>query len=259
MIDTFSKFYYGHEITTENQNIPIDDGTGEKNAAIEIGTYTLGEFVFAVETALNAASNIVSFSVSVDRVTRLITISGDGPFDLLIGTGATRGSSAFTLIGFTGAVDLVGLSSYVGDTGSGSVYFPQFLLQDYVDQEDYREFIDPAVNQSASGQVEVVRFGVNSFFEFKLKYITNLPMDNYVIRNNPNGIEDARLFLRDITKRNRFEFMPDADDSATFFKVILEQIPNSRTGTGYKLEELTNQSLRDIFEIRGTIRLRVVR
>lgn len=257
MIDTFSKFYYGHEVTNTNLNIPFDEGAGELNATINVGSYALSEYIVAVESALNAASVTRVFTVSVDRDTRLVTISADGTFDLLVSSGVTAGASAFALLGFTGA-DLTGASSYTGDSPSGSAYFPQFLLQDYVDEEDYREFISPSVNESASGEIEVVRFGINRFFEFSIKYITDEPMDNYVIKNNPNGRADARLFLRDITKRNTFEYMPDEGDSNTFFKVILEKIPGNKTATGYKIEELNRQNVRDIFEIKGKITLRVV-
>lgn len=257
MIDSFSIFYYGHEITNENLNLPFDEGSGELNATLTVGSNTLGEFIVNLQNALNAAAVTRVFSVSLNRSTRLITITADGTFDLLIGTGSTTGSSIFSLIGFTGSTDLTGLSSYVGDSASGFAYEPQFKLQSYVDKRDWQESADASVNQSAAGDVEVVRFGINQFYEFDIKFITNLQMDGKFIKNKSNGLESARQFLQDITKRNKFEFMPNIDDRDTFDKVILESIPGSRTATGYKLKELFNQNLRDIYET-GLIKLRVV-
>lgn len=257
MINTFSSFYYGHEVTALNYNLPFDEGSGELNAEVDIGSYTFEEFVSAVQTALNIASIIRTFTLTYDRETRLVTISADGNFDLLVLTGTTTGSSVFELLGFTGSSDLTGLSSYTGVSPSGFEYNPQFMLQSYVDKEDYQESASASVNQAASGKVEVVRFGVNQFYEFDIKFITNLPMDGTAIKNNSTGVEDARNFLKYITKRNRFEFMPDINNKNIFDKVVLESIPGNNTATGYKLRELFGQNLPNIYET-GTIRLRVV-
>lgn len=257
MINTFSIFYYGHNITSDNLNLPFDEGSGEISAELTIGSNTLSEFVVNLENALNASSVSRVFSVSVDRSTRLITISADGVFDLLTLTGSTVGTSCFTLAGFTLTADLMGQSSYTGSFGSGSVYEPQFMLQSYVDKENFVESASASVNESASGNVEVVRFGERLFYEFDIKFITNLTMDGKVIKNNPTGLEDARLFLREITTRNKFEFIPNIDDKNTFDKVILEQIPGNQTATGFKLKELFTQNLPNIYET-GIIKLRVV-
>lgn len=256
MIDTFSIFYYGHEINSENYNLPFDEGAGELNATLTIGSNTLTEFVVNLQNALNAAAVSRVFTVSVDRLTRIITISADGTFDLLLGTGATFGSSIFDLAGFTGSSDLTGASSYSGDSASGLAYEPQFKLQSFIDKEDWQESADASVNESAAGDVEVVRYGVNQYYQFDIKFITNLVMDGKFIKNNPSGLQSARAFLQDITKRNKFEFMPDIDDRDTYDKVILETIPGSRTATGYKLKELFNQNLPNVYET-GLIKLRV--
>lgn len=257
MIDTFSVFYFGHEITSTNQNIPFDETAGELNAVIDIKSYTLSEFVVAIETALNAAAVSRVFTISVDRDTRLITIAADGIFSLLISTGITAGSAAFNLMGFTGSSDLTGSASYTGDSPSGQIYEPQFKLQSFVDEEDFQQSVDASVNESTNGDIEIVRFGIRKFFDMDIKFITNTPMDGKVIKSNSTGLEDARAFLQEITKRNRFEFMKDIDDRATFNKVILEKIPGDKSATGYKLKELFNQNLPDIFET-GILSLRVV-
>ena len=256
MIDTFSIFYFDHEISSENQNLPFDEGSGEVNATIQIGSYTLTEFATATETALNAASVTRTFTVTVNRATQKITIAADGTFDLLIGTGSTIGSSAFTLLGFTGSTDLTGLATYTGDSISGDFYKPQFKFQNFVDKNDFQDFVDPSVNESTDGNIEIIRYGTRQFYEFDIKYITNTPMDDQVIKSNATGLEDARRFFRSITKRTPFEIMLDIDDRDTFDKVILERIPGSRTATGYRLQELFRRQVRDVYEVNG-IRLRV--
>jgi hypothetical protein len=257
MINTFSIFYTLEEVTSVNQNLPFDEGAGEVNGVVDVGNFTNSQIPVAVETALNASSITRVFTVSFDRDTRLITISADGIFDLLISTGSTAGSSIFQLLGFTGAVDLTGLTSYTSDSPIGDFYEPQFKFQSYVDESNFREFNNPSVSESASGKVEVVSFGLKRFFEMDIKFITNLPMDNKVIKNNANGLADAQRFLRFITTRNNFEFMPDIDTRSTFFKVNLETIRGNSTATGYKLKELFTQNLPDIYET-GVIGLRIV-
>lgn len=255
MIQTFSKFYYGHQVTTLNLNIPFDEGGPELTAQVQTGSYTLSEFIVVVQDALNVAG-ANTYVVSVDRDTRLITISADGTFSLLVATGATIDSGLFGLLGFTGA-DRTGSTSYTGDTESGSVYRPQFKLQSYIDRTNFQEAQDASVNVSATGAVEVISFGINEFYEMDIKFITNLPMDGKVIRNNPNGLENAVSFLQDITLKNRFEFMPDEDDSDEFSKVILESTPGSNDGTGYRLKELFTKNIPDVYET-GIMKLRVV-
>jgi hypothetical protein len=255
VIQTFSKFYYGHQVTTLNLNIAFDEGGPELNAAVQTGSYTLSEFTVAVQNALNAAG-ANAYTVTVDRDSRIITIAADGVFDLLIASGATIDTGLFSLLGFTGA-DLTGLTAYSGNNESGKEYRPQFRLQSYVDRENFQEAQDASVNVSATGAVEVVSFGINEFFEMDIKFITNLEMDGKVIRNNPTGLEDALELLQDISLKNRFEFMPDADDSDSFSKVILESLPSNKKGTGYKLKELFTKNIPDIYET-GLLKLRVV-
>lgn len=256
-IDTFSLFYYGFDITSENQNFPFDEGSGELNAQVAVGSYTLSEFVVALQSALNAAAVTRAFTVSVDRSTRLITISADGAFDILLGSGTTRGSSCFGVAGFNGLLDRTGQTSYVGSSQAGDFYEPQFVLQDYVSKDDFVESNDASVNLSTSGRVEVIRFGLIQFYRLNIKYITDVESDGKVIKNNQSGLADARRFLREITKRVRFEFMPDIADPDTFDKVILEEIRGNSTATGFELRELTSQNLPNFYET-GRLTLRVV-
>ncbi len=257
-LSTFSEFYYGFHIDSTNNTINIDEGSGELIATIATGSYSLSEFIIAISTALDNASTLPqSYTVSVDRTTRLITIASTANFSINIGTGAQKGISPYTLMGFTGGVDLTGSNTYTGISGTGFSYRPQFLLQSYVDSDHSQEKISPTVNESASGDIEVVSFGTRKFIEFNMLFINDYVQDNNVIKYNKNGIADAVSFLQDIIKKGSFEFMPNIDNSTAFFKVILESTQSSGSGVGYKLIEMTKNNLPGYYE-SGIIKLRVV-
>lgn len=254
-IDTFSVFYYGHNIDRNNRFLNIDEGGGEISVEIAVGSYTLSEFAAAVQSSLNSAGSN-EYTVTVDRTSRRLTVAADAAFDLLVSSGSQLGQSAWSLLGFSGA-DRTGLLSYEGNLASGFEYRPQFKLQDYVDSEINSQGISTVINKTSEGAIEVVSFGREQFFEMNIRYITNLPQDGKVIRNNPNGVLDAVSFMEDATRKRRMEFMKDVDDRNTFAKVILESTPDSREGIGYKLRERISDSLRDYYDT-GLLTFRVV-
>ena len=255
MIRTFSKFYYGFQVTQDERFISIDEGSGEILIEVSIGDYDSSELATAIQTALNA-NGTNTYVVSFDRSTRRYTISCDATFDLLIASSSALGQSIYGVIGFTGA-DLTGLTTYTGDSDAGSEYQPQFQLQDYVPSDIFKRSASSTVNKTAKGTVEVVRFGIEKFIELNIKYITDIPMDGKVVKNNPNGLSDAIAFFDNITEKVKFEFMPDENDVNTFQTVLLESYPGFNDGTGYKLRELFAQNLPDYYET-GLMRLRVI-
>jgi hypothetical protein len=257
MIYTWSKFNYGQTITTDNQTICFKEGvsTTELFGVIPVGDYTLGEFAQVVSDALNDAGAL-TYTVSLERGNNKLTISATGTFKLLCLTGSNS-RSAWEIMGFSESADRTGASSYEANSASGSEYCPQFLLQSYVPPENYVESVEATINESADGRVEVVRFGTRNFIEMDIKFITNLSMDNSVIRNNPTGLQDARDFFNYISQKKRFEFVPDLVNPNTFYKVILEKFPGDSKGTGFKLMELISENLPDIYET-GVLTLRVV-
>lgn len=255
MIYSWSKFNYNQTVTALNNHICIDEGDGELIAEIEIGNYTLSEFVDAVADALNGVGTL-TYTVTVERGGNVITISASGNFSILISSG-TSTSSAYALMGFNQIVDLSGDDEYMGNGACGSEYYPQFLLQSYVAPEDWVESSDSTVNESADGRVEMIRFGVERKIEMDIKFITSLVMDGAIIKNNSTGLQDARDFFGYISQKKRFEFVPDVLYPDTFYKVILEAMPGSKNGTGFKLKELFAQNLPDIYET-GVLTLRVV-
>jgi hypothetical protein len=84
MIQTLSQFYYGHEVGFDNRYLNFSENGGDElTAEIDPGSYSLTDFCSAVAAALNSASELYDYTVTVDRSTRIITISADGDFEIL--------------------------------------------------------------------------------------------------------------------------------------------------------------------------------
>jgi len=257
-LQTYSSFYYDLVVTTSNGYINFDEGGGELSAQVTAGTYTLSTILTAIKTAMDSTGGLV-YTVTVDRDTRLISIASTATFDLLLSTGTQVGQSIWGLIGYNQGVDLTGLTIYTGDTGAAKEYLPQFVLQDYVDFEDNQESVQASVNESASGTVEVVKFGTRKFADFNLSYIHDTDPDypnGGVILDNANGIADARDFMEYLITKGQFEFMPNVGNKNIFVKAILERTATSSDGTGFQLKELYNKGLVGIFET-GKLKIRL--
>lgn len=254
-IETYSIFYYGIEIDTTNQNLNFDEGGSELTAVIDPGTYTHSDFATAIKTAMDAAGAL-TYTVTFNRNDRTYTISSTSNFSLLISSGSTVGSGPFTLMGFTGS-DLTGGSSYTGNNPSGSVYEPQFKFQNWVSDQDNQSKVDAQVNESASGEVEVISFGSRKIIELNIKYATDRDVSKSGhIKNNPSGVANLRLFMQYAISKGSFELMEDIADRSTYKKVILESTPEDRKGTAYKLKEFSISGGPTGFYETGIIRLR---
>jgi hypothetical protein len=232
-IDTYSAFTYGHTITTDNNYINFDEGAGEIAVQISIGSYSMGEFIEAVSTALNSGGTL-EYSVSLDRSTRFLTISSTASFSLLVDTGANASISAFPLMGFTGA-DVSGLS-ITGNIASGSYFEPQNILQSYVDFRDNVKTTNASVNQSASGVVEVVSYGAVKFMECNIVPQTDI-IGQGSIKNDANGVANLRDFLSYCITKAPIEFIPDIDTPSTFTKCLLESTRESKQGVDFKIKQ----------------------
>jgi hypothetical protein len=255
-IQTFSAFYYGHNVGTTSTSLDFAEGAGEIQANLTIGDYTLTELLDEVKNQMDAVGGQI-YTITVDRKSRLVTISAPGNFELLVDTGSRADSSVYTLLGFTGS-DRTGSNTYTGDLPSGSAYEPQFVLQDHISTNDWREFINPSVNESGSGEVEIVRFGEKRFMQCNIKYATNVPQPKIgPIENNPNGLQDLRNFMDFITQKRRLEYMDDRDSPEIFEKFILESTPESSNGTSYKLKEQYGQNAVGYFDT-GLLKFRKV-
>ena len=227
-IQTRSVFYYGHEIDDTNLYLNFSEGGPEITIQLSIGGYSLTDFATEIATQMTQAGG-QEYSVTVDRDTRQLTISATSNFELLVNTGTNVGSSAWSLMGFTGGSDLSGSNSYQGPSGSGKEFAPQFWLQDYVDLNDSQDRVSATVTQSANGTVESVSFGLVRFLEFNCRFQTNINQgSNGPIESDADGVESVRDFLVEITKKNNIEFMKNRDDRATYSKILLESTPASK-------------------------------
>lgn len=257
MINTYSKFYYGLEVTDENRYLDFDEGSGELTAEIQNGFYTLEELAQAVEDELNEIGSL-TYTVSVNRTTRIITISAGSNFDLLWDSGTNTANTIGELLGFAVASDDTSASSYASDSASGSVYLPQFKLQDYIDSNSYRMLRNATKQKSASGLIEVINFGTDQFFEFSIKFATNIPQPSTgPIINNSSGVEDLQDFMQWITRGAQVEFMPDSATPSTYYKLVLDSGGGDSNGLGYKLQEQYGRGLVGYFET-GVLKFRIL-
>ncbi len=238
-IYTYSSFNYGHTVTPDNQYINFtENGIDELFAVIDVGSYTLGQYADKVAQALNSAVDVnQEYTVTLDRATRKLTISAPSTFDLLISSGTNVSISAFSLTGFTGA-DLTGANTYTGNIESGSNYTPQFLLQNFVDFDDDVEFAEGSVLQTPTGVVETTSYGTVKVMTCNITLITDI-VPQGVIRENPNGRSDFRLFRDYAITKAPMEFVYDiANPGAKFENVILESTPKKSNGLGMAVREL---------------------
>ena len=245
-LETKSKFYYGYTVDSNNNKIDFNEGGGELTGTLSFGDYSMTDFASELSVALNDAGG-QTYTVSVDRDTRAITISASLNFDLLISSGTNSGTSVYTTAGFTGA-DQTSTNSYTG-SATGSEYKPQFLLDQYVPSENNKERLFSTRKESASGKVEVVSFGTVSNVTMNITFITDINQGtNGAIETDLSGVSNARLFLDHITEVKPVEFMPDRDTTSTFEKLILLSTPQSKDGTNYELKELFSKGLANYYE-----------
>lgn len=245
MIYTRSKFYYGHTVDQNNNIIKFNEGAGDIEAEISFGKYSLTDYASAAVLAMNTLSSN-SYTVSVDRSTRKLTISGASNFTLDI-SGSGVGNSAYTLMGYTS--DKTGSNSYEGDLGSGSEYLPQFWLQNFVDFEYNKKFLQGTVKESASGIPEIVSFGLSKSLLCNIVFINDFSHPvSATIEENTTGLTDAISFMDYAITKGPIEYIADRDTTATYIKVILERTPQDQNGIGYQLKELTSRGVNGYYE-----------
>jgi len=252
----WSQFFYGVEITSENNLVDFTEASVAKQATLAIGAYSFTDLATELARALNAAGDY-DYTVTTNRTNRTFTVATEGSetFELLAVTGVGVGATGLPTCGFT--ADKTGANTYTG-SAVGTLYRPQFALQSYVSSEDLRRAADATVNKSASGRVEIFSFGLEKFVEFNIRYATDIPQPaDHPIENSATAIADLRAFMRHLTSKFPVEFMPDRDAPNTFETLILEKTPEDSKGVGYRLRELYGESLPGYFET-GVLQLRVI-
>lgn len=258
MINTYSSFLYGFTIDSDNKYLDFKEGAGaEVTAVLTTGDYTLQDLMQNIEDAMNEAGGL-SYAVTANRTTRIITITvASSTMNLLAATGTNVASSVFSTIGFASS-DSGNVTSKAGTTAVSSLYYPQYKLQDYVDQKDSRKLREATLQTSSAGLVRVHSFGVDRMFEFSMKFATDIfqPSSGPIV-NNSTGVDDLREFMQYCIQKKFLEFMPDKDSPNTFYRVVLESTSDDGKGMGYKLQEQYSKGLVGYYET-GILKFRVI-
>jgi len=246
-VKTYSAWSYGHSITTNNNQLPFDEGSGELVAQLNSGGYTIASLATEMARSMNSVGTL-NYTASVDRLTGLITISGDSNFDLLVTSSSLSAISAYEILGFT--TERTGASTYDGDIRSGSYFEPQFLLQSYVDFVDNQSSNNVTVQESATGKVQVVKYGNVNIMECNITLQTNISQSrDSIIKNDPAGYDNLLSFMQYATTKQPMEFYKDIDDPEnTFTDCIVEKTSADSKGTGFKLRELYSRGFADWWE-----------
>ena len=255
-LENHSKFYYGWLITNQNKYIDFNDGSGVQTATLKVGYYSSNDLMIEIKKKMDALSTL-DFTISFNRTTRKFTISSTSSFSLLFSTGPNAAQSTASLLGYT-ATDKTSSSSYLAENVSGLEYKTQFYIQSYKDTSTNRKAIDGTVNKSASGVIEVIKFGNERFMEGEFLFITNIVQEpQSIIRTNIQGREDFIQFIEWCTEKAPVEFMKIENDPSTYQQLVLESTPTDSKGLDYDLIEMYDRGLAYYYR-SGTLKFRLI-
>lgn len=255
-LENHSKFYYGWQITNSNKYIDFNDGAGVKTATLKVGYYSSNDLMIEIKKKMDALSTL-DFTISFNRTTRKFTISSTSNFSLLFSTGPNAAQSTAELLGYQ-ATDKTGVSSYLAESVSGFEYSTQFYIQSYKDTSTNRKAIDGTVNKSASGAIEVIKFGNERFMEGEFLFITNIIQESIsIIRTNSNGREDYIQFIEWCTEKAPVEFIKNENDPSAYQTLVLESTPTDSKGLDYDLIEMYDRGLAQYYR-SGVLKFRLI-
>lgn len=255
-LENHSKFYYGWQITNSNKYIDFNDGAGVKTATLKVGYYSSADLMIEIKKKMDALSTL-DFTISFNRTTRKLTLSSTVNFSLLFGTGPNAAQSTSALLGYT-ASNKIGANSYLAENVSGLEYSTQFYIQSYKDTSTNRKAIDGTVNKSASGAIEVIKFGNERFMEGEFLFITNIIQESIsIIRTNNQGREDFIQFIEWCTEKAPIEFIKNENDPSTFQTLVLESTPSDSKGLDYDLIEMYDRGLAQYYR-SGVLKFRLI-
>jgi hypothetical protein len=255
MINTYSQFFYGFQITEDNRYLDFNDDT-PMTAELVVGDYTATTILAEIKRAMDEVGS-QAYTVTMNRTTRKITIAATSNFSLLVSSGNTADTSVFGLLGFTGS-DRTSANTYTGDEEAGYCFEPQCKLQSYLDPNDNEEKISATVNEAANGDCEVVYFGTKRRIEMNIDWVTNTPMPTgFSIKDNRTALTDLRAFMANAICKYKMEFMPDLSSPSTFYTVILESTPESSSGVAFKIKEKYDAKMPGFYST-GALKFRVV-
>lgn len=247
MITTYSKFYYGIEITDENSKMDFDEGSGELTATLDLGTYTPEEIADEVALQLNAIGDF-TYTCTFDRTTRLLTITSSSSVEMLFNTGTNALVSAYDTLGFDTSADDTD-TSFVGASACCSKYEPQFILQSYTPVEHMVEQLHATVNETITGRQELITYGDMAMMRCNMTFITDIaqPSGGPIV-NNASGVASVLDFLSWCSKKNKIEFMPDKDIASAYINLVFDSSAAAKEGTKFRLKELYDRGLSGYYE-----------
>jgi len=254
----YSAFYYGHTISRNNRYLNFGESyidPDQRAGLLDIGSFTLTEFGNRVAKAMNTEGS-QEYTVTLDRATRLFTISAPNNFELLLDTGSQKTLSVFTLLGFNGGVDLTGSNSYTASIASGSEYITQTPLKDFSDFDKNREKAEAQVKTTPAGITEVISYSTLERMVCSFPVITNYVPQRY-IRESATGVEEVLDFLNYAIGKAPMEYVYDYEDPNVFKPVILDKTKKSSKGVGFELKERVKDSLPGYYEISGLVFLKI--
>lgn len=255
-LENHSKIYFNFKITETNKY--IDVVFSAVTYAVELSTGSFSPTDLATHIASKLNETVASgFIVSFNRSTRKITISHGSNFSLLFSTGTFATLSVRDLIGFN-STDYTGSNSYESAIAAGSEYNTQFYFQSYKSTSQNRKAIDGVVNKSASGAIEVIKFGNERFMECEMLFITNIiQTPESIIRTNVTGVEDYISLIEWMTEKSPFEVMIDESKPSEYQTFILESTEQDSKGLDYELIELYDRSL-PLYYRSGKLKFRLM-
>jgi hypothetical protein len=175
----------------------------------------------------------------LDRVNRKLTISAASNFSLLPFTGSQIGTGPWDLLGYTQTSDKTGSNSYESEAGAGYEYRPQLLLGQYIQPEDFEVKESSVVNTSVSGVVQALQFGDGQRMQCNVRGATNvIGIKTSPFYENATGLQDLREFLKYLITKSKIEFMPDVNDRATYYSLLLESTNADRSGTKFTIDNV---------------------
>lgn len=237
-LDKLSVFYYGTTSEKTNNNLDFSEGGPELTAVISVDDYTLEQYGQAVADAMTLAGS-QTYSYSINRANRKITISAASNFSLLSLSGSHAGTSPWDLLGFTTVSDKTGANTYTSQNGVGFEYRPQLILDNYVQLEDYEVKESAVVNQSVSGVVQTLQFGDGQRMSCNIRGASDLTgLKITPFYENASGVQDLRNFMKYLITKAKVEFMPDESARSTFFNLILESTPADKSGVKFQIKNM---------------------
>ena len=237
-LNKLSCFYYGTTVTKNNFSINFTEGGPEIKGFIKISDYTLQGYALAIAEAMTTYGG-QTYTCTVNRTTRKLTISAASNFNLLANTGSQTSIGFWTMAGFTTATDKTGTNTYTTENGAGFEYRPQLIFNKYTALEDYSVKESAVVNMSASGVVQTLQYGDGARMQCNIRGASDVTgTKNDLFYENATGVADLRAFLNYLITKAKIEFMPDNAVRGAYFDILLESTDKDSKGTSFTMKNM---------------------